>query len=274
MGNSPRRWIARISGVKLDLGAKFLFFIGGNFVGSFLNVCIYRMPRSESIILPRSHCIHCGKVIRWYENIPLLSYIFLKGKCNSCKKPISLRYFIVELLTAVLFVLFYSKFGLSLNLLFFLILICGLIVASFIDFEHQLIPDSISLGGLVLGLVISLFYPAMHHNQLRLQAFLNSLSGAAVGGLSIYAVGVVGKAIFKKEAMGFGDVKFLAMIGTFVGWQKILLVFFLAPFFGAAVGIVLKIRHKIETIPYGPYLSLATVIAILWGNGILNRLLF
>ncbi len=160
--------------------------------------------------------------------------------------------------------LFYAKFGMSPNLFFFLILICGLIVATFIDFEYQLIPDSISLGGLAVGLVISLFK----------SAFLDSLLGAVIGGAAIYAVGVLGKLAFKKEAMGFGDVKFLAMIGSFLGWHKVLLVFFLAPFFGAAVGIILKIRYKIETIPYGPYLSLATIVAILWGKEIVNKLFY
>lgn len=243
---------------------RFLFFILGSIVGSFLNVCIYRMPRSKSIISPRSRCVHCGKAIRWHENIPLLSYVFLRGRCSGCRKPISARYFIVELLTAALFVLFYSKVGLHPDLLFFLILVSGLIVATFIDFEYQLIPDSVSLGGLALGLIMA----ALH------KTIVASLIGAAVGALSIYLIGVLGTMIFKKEAMGFGDVKLLAMIGSFVGWQKVLLVFFLAPFFGATVGIILKIRYKVETIPYGPYLALAAVIVILWGNEIFNRLFY
>jgi leader peptidase (prepilin peptidase) / N-methyltransferase len=242
---------------------KILFFILGSFIGSFLNVCIYRMPKSESIVTPRSHCVNCKAFIKWYENIPLLSYIALRGRCRYCKKSISVRYFIVELLTAVLFVLFYSKFGLGLDLLFYLILLCGLIVATFIDFEYQLIPDSVSLGGLALGLIINLRGD-----------FLSSLLGAAIGAGSIYSIGVLGKLLFKKEAMGFGDVKFLAMIGAFLGWQKVLVVFFLAPFFGAAVGITLKIKYKAEIIPYGPYLSLATIVTILWGEKILGKLLY
>lgn len=253
---------------------KFLFFIWGSCVGSFLNVCIYRMPRSESIVSPRSHCVHCQKTIKWYENIPLLSYIFLRGKCSSCKKPISPRYFAVELLTAALFVVFYIRFGFTLNLLFFLILACGLMLATFIDFEYKLIPDTVSLGGLVLGLAISPFSLGLHQGRGGLSACIDSLLGAAAGGLTIYAAGILGKMIFKKEAMGFGDVKFLAMIGAFLGWQKVLLVFFLAPLFGSAVGIVLKIRYKIETIPYGPYLSLAAIIAILYGDKILNAIFY
>ena len=253
---------------------EILFFITGAIVGSFLNVCIYRMPKSQSIVSPGSHCVHCGKFIKWYENIPLLSYVLLRARCSSCKKPISARYFIVELFTAILFAVFYYRFGLSLNLLFFLILGCGLIIATFIDFEYQLIPDSVSLGGLVLGLALSFFHPMLFDTLSRKAAFFNSLYGALAGGISIYAVGVLGTALFKKEAMGFGDVKFLAMIGSFLGWQNILLVFFIAPFFGAFVGIILKFKYKVETIPYGPYLSLAAIVVILWGEKIIAKLFY
>jgi leader peptidase (prepilin peptidase)/N-methyltransferase len=229
------------------------------------------MPRSKSIVSPGSRCVHCGAAIKWHENIPLASFVLLRGRCSSCKKPIAARYFIVELLTAVLFAMLYAKFGLTLNLLFYLIFVCGLIVATFIDFDYQLIPDTVSFGGLAAGLLAGFLN----------KAFLNSLIGAAVGALSIYATGLAGKALFSKKlkeinedsAMGFGDVKFLAMIGAFLGWQKVLLVFFLAPFFGAAVGLILKIKYKIETIPYGPYLSLAAVIAMLWGEEIIRRFL-
>jgi len=260
---------------------KIVFFILGSIVGSFLNVCIYRMPRSKSIIFPRSQCAHCGYAIKWYENIPLLSFLFLKGKCSACKKPIALRYFIVELLTAVLFVSIYAKFGLHLNLLYFLILTCGLIVATFIDFEHQLIPDSVSLGGIVLGLAASFFFPTLFGVFSRRAALIDSFIGALVGAFAIYSVATLGKVLFRKKleaikedsAMGFGDVKFLAMIGAFLGWQKVLLVFFLAPFFGASIGLIQRIRYKVEIIPYGPYLSLAAIIAILWGDEIMRRFL-
>lgn len=245
-----------------------------------MNVCIYRMPRSESLVSPSSRCVHCGAAIKWYENVPLLSYLFLRGRCSSCKKPISVRYFIVELLTSVLFLSLYVKFGLTLNLLFYLIMVCGLIIATFIDFEHQLIPDTVSFGGLAIGLAASITHPMLFHTISRKVAFLNSLTGAVIGAFTIYVVGAVGKIMFRKKlsqinedsAMGFGDVKFLAMIGAFLGWQKVLLVFFLAPFFGAAVGLIAKIKYKMEIIPYGPYLSLAAIIAILWGEEILGRL--
>jgi len=210
--------------------------------------------------------VHCKKTVKWYENIPLLSYIFLRGKCSSCKKAISPRYFVVELLTGLIFLAFYSKFGLGPKLPLFLIVGCGLIVASFIDLDHQLIPDIVSLGGLGLGLIASIFFLDIH--------FLDSLLGAVVGGVTLYLVGVVGQAIFKKEAMGFGDVKYLAMLGAFLGWQKALLIFFMAPFFGVAVGLIAKIKYKVDTIPYGPYLSLAAVVVILFGEEILNTIFY
>ncbi len=253
---------------------KLAFFIWGSIVGSFLNVCIYRMPLSKSIVWPGSQCVHCGHFIKWYENIPMFSFLFLKGKCSACKKKISSRYFLVELLTAVLFTALYVKFGFSLELLFFLILVCGLIVATFIDFDYQLIPDTVSLGGLALGLIASYVHPHMFATEARNTALLYSFYGAAAGGISIYAVGLLGKFLFKKDAMGFGDVKFLAMIGSFVGWQKVILIFFLAPFFGSAVGIFLKIKYKVETIPYGPYLALATLVAIFWGERIIGKLFY
>jgi len=247
-------------------------------MGSFLNVCIYRMPRSESILKPRSHCVHCGKMIKWYQNIPLFSYLFLRGKCAACRKPISFRYFVVELLTASLFVVFYSKFGLSFDLVIFLIMASGMILATFIDFDHQLIPDTVSLGGLGLGLLTSLIYPQFFSvGDMgiigRKAAFLSSVLGAVVGGLSIYIMGFLGKLAFKKEAMGFGDVKYMAMVGSFLGWKMVLFVFFLAPIFGASVGIVQKIKYKEDVIPYGPYLSLATLVAVLWGEDVLVRLM-
>lgn len=261
---------------------KFLFFIWGAIIGSFLNICIYRMPRSQSIISPGSHCVNCGAPIRWYENMPLFSYLFLRGRCSHCRKPISARYFIVEFLTAALFLIFYARFGLGQQLFAFLILACGLIVAAFIDLEYQLIPDLISLGGLPLGLLVCALHPQIVGDTGRMPALLNSFLGALAGGTSIYAIGVLGKILFKKkleqigetDAMGFGDVKFLAMIGAFLGWKRVLLVFFLAPIFGAAVGLALKIRYKKDIIPYGPYLALATVIVIIWGDEIVSKLLY
>jgi len=253
---------------------KILFFIWGSVMGSFLNVCIYRMPRAQSVVMPRSHCVHCNKTIAWHENIPLVSFIALRARCSSCKKPIAARYFVVELLTAVLFATLYSLYGLTPALFIYLAFVCGLIVASFIDLEHQLIPDSISLGGLALGLAASVVYPQFFNLGSRTQALLYSACGALAGGVSIYLTGRIGKILFKKDAMGFGDVKFLAMIGSLLGCKKVMLIFLLAPFLGMPFGLVLKIKYKLETIPYGPYLSLAALIVMLWGDVILRRLFY
>lgn len=256
------------------MAIRIFIFILGSIIGSFLNVCIYRLPRAESIIFPSSHCVHCNNKIRWYDNIPFLSYLNLRGKCRFCARPISARYFVVEFLTALLLLLFHVSFGLSAKFFVFSILGAALIVSTFIDFEHQLIPDVISIPGIFVGLSASALFPSILGELKAAGAILDSLAGILVGGGSIYAMGVLGKMAFKKEAMGGGDVKLMAMIGAFLGWRLVLLTFFLAPFFGTAVGIIVKIKEKKDIIPYGPYLSLATIIAILWGKRILDYLLF
>jgi len=241
-------------------------FIFGTFIGSFLNVCIYRIPRKLSIVLPRSYCTKCETPIAWYNNIPLLSYLSLGAKCRSCHEKISPRYFLIEALTGILFLVFYRFFGLSPELFVYLVLVSGLIVATFIDFEFQIIPDRISLGGAILGLVVAYFLP---HITLK-----DSFIGFLLGGGMIYLIGALGSIVFKKEAMGGGDVKFLAMIGSFIGWQQVLLVFFIAPFFGSIVGLYMKFKYKESLIPYGPFLSMAAVLVILYGDEILKWLIF
>ena len=253
----------------------FIFvFMFGSIVGSFLNVCIYRLPKGRSIIVPGSHCPNCNAKIRWYDNIPILSYIFLSGKARCCKARISLRYFIVEALTAAAFLVFFISYGMTAKFLAYCILVSGLIVATFVDFEIQEIPDEVSLGGLVAGLALSVAFPSILNEVTRLNGFINSSLGALAGGSMIYAMGMLGEFAFKKEAMGGGDVKLLAMIGSFLGWKLTILTFFIAPAFGAVVGIILKIKEGKETIPYGPYLSLATVVSIFFGEKILKLLLY
>ena len=249
---------------------KTFIFILGSVVGSFLNVCIHRLPRSESIAYPPSHCVHCNNRLYWYDNVPFLSYIFLRGRCRFCRRRISPRYFLVEFLTALLWLFFFMAFGLSAKFILTAALGSALIAATFIDFDFQIIPDSITVGGVVIGIIAMSLFPAAIGETTRQAAFLSSILGAVVGGGSIYLIGVLGKMAFKKEAMGGGDVKLMSMIGAFLGWKLGLLVFFVAPFFGAFVGIILKLKYKIETIPYGPYISLATIIVIFWGEKILR----
>ncbi|MFH1752932.1 MAG: prepilin peptidase [Candidatus Omnitrophota bacterium] len=247
-------------------------FIFGTIVGSFLNVCIYRMPKNESIVTPRSHCAKCNKMVAWYDNIPLLSYIILAGKCRHCKEKISFQYFIVELLTGLVFFFFYTYFGLKAEFFVYAALASSLIVVSFIDLKIQEIPDEISLPGMVIGVVLCAIFPQLMHQESRLYAFLYSVLGLLTGGGLIYMMGVIGKAIFKKEAMGGGDVKLMAMLGALLGWKLIALAFFLAPFFGSIVGIAAKIKNKEDIIPYGPHLSMASIVALLWGDKILRYL--
>lgn len=251
----------------------FIFIIG-SVVGSFLNVCIYRLPKGRSIIVPGSHCPNCGAKIHWFDNIPIFSYIFLRGKARCCKLRISLRYFIVEILTASLFLVLFVYFGLDIKFIAYCIMVSGLIVATFVDFEIQEIPDEISIGGIVVGVILSAIFPDILNETSRLNSFVNSLLGALAGGGMIYIMGLLGEFAFKKEAMGGGDVKLLAMIGSFIGWKLVILTFFLAPFFGSIVGVVLKIKQGKDIIPYGPYLSLAAIISIFFGNRILNFLFY
>ena len=249
-------------------------FILGAIVGSFLNVCIVRMPHEKSVVRPRSHCVHCKKQLLWHDNIPFVSYILLKGRCRFCGQKISPRYFIVELVTASTFVFFYRYFGFTPFLFAYLTMVCGFIVATFVDFEHRIIPDEISVGGMIAGLVFSLFVPQLHdiippEGQV-VAAHLKSLGlsflGVLVGGGSIYAMGLLGDFLFKKESMGGGDVKLMAMVGAFLGWKLAILTFFLAPCFGAVYGIVEKLRTKDTTIAYGPFLVAGALISLFKGD--------
>jgi len=253
---------------------KILIFILGSVIGSFLNVCIYRLPRGESLAFPPSHCPHCNNKIRWFDNIPIISYALLRARCRFCARPISSRYVIVELTQALLLLAFYEAFGLGPEFFIFSLLGAALITATFIDFEHQLIPDVITLPGIFIGLAAAFLFPSIMTETESSSAVVNSLAGILAGGGSIYAVGLFGRWAFKKEAMGGGDVKLMAMIGAFIGWKLVLLVFFTAPFFGSVVGIILKIKDNREIIPYGPYISLAAIITIFYGNEILKRLIF
>ena len=257
---------------------KILIFILGAIIGSFLNVCIYRLPKSQSILTPASYCPYCKRPILWFDNIPFLSYLLLKGRCRYCHQSISFRYFIVELLTALLFLAVFLKFGLGWELFIYLVFISALIIATFTDFDHLIIPDIISYPALVLGLILSTAYPPMQRTIYQWsristgfgEGFLASLIGAVSGGLFLYLIGAIGKKIFKKEAMGGGDVKLLAMIGAFLGWQLVILTIFISALSGSIVGIVIKLKKGESYIPYGPYLALGAVISLLWGRELIN----
>jgi len=242
-----------------------LIFILGLIVGSFSNVCIYRIPRNESIIYPASHCPKCRSNISLKDNIPLLSFILLKGRCRNCKRKISIQYPIVELLTGLIYLIIYLIYGLSIQSLIYIILSSALIIIAFIDLNQQIVPDVISLPGIVIGFIISFFVPYI--------SFINSALGVVVGGGIILVIGIAGSVIFKKEAMGGGDVKLAAMIGAFLGWRYIIISLFLGFFLGALAGIILilsKIRSREDVVPFGPFIVLGSFITLLWGERIIS----
>lgn len=253
-------------------------FIFGSVWGSFLNVCIYRLPQGKSIIFPRSHCPHCRKTLLWYDNIPFVSYILLRGRCRHCHQVISFRYFVVEFLTALLFLSILLKFGLSRELFIYLVFISSLVIATFTDFDHRIIPDVVTYPALVLGLILSTAYPSLQRSIYQWskvcttsgEGFLASLIGALSGGIFLYSIGILGKKTFKKEAMGGGDVKLLAMIGAFLGWQLVALTIFISALSGSIAGIIIKLKREESYIPYGPYLALGAVISLLWGRELIN----
>lgn len=241
----------------------------GSLVGSFLNVCISRLPKEESIIWPGSHCPYCKKPIRFYDNIPLVSYVLLMGKCRNCKKPISIQYPLIEGITALSSLFLFMKFGPSLSYLFYFAFVAALIVITVIDLYHQIIPDVISLPGIGVGLIASLILPQI--------TFLNSLFGVLLGGGSLFLVATCYEWLFKREGMGGGDVKLLAMIGAFLGWKAVILTILLSSLIGSITGIlimVVKGKDFKYAIPFGPFLSLGAAISLFYGQNIINWYLY
>jgi leader peptidase (prepilin peptidase)/N-methyltransferase len=348
-----------------------VFFVFGSIVGSFLNVCIYRMPLGLSVVSPPSHCPHCKYAIPWFLNVPLLTWLSLRGKCKNCRAPISVRYFLVELLTGVTFLACWIGFGHAsvwLALVYSLFL-AGLITATFIDFGHFIIPDEITIGGMGVGLVCSFLLPALHGEAFITGGMKQSILGLVVGAALIYAILRAGKLVFgrqrlalppntkivftetavhlpdqeipyeeifyrqsdaiilqaqtvelvdrgyqnvrvrlallgnklqigdelldpaschhlevvaseillPREAMGLGDVKFMAAIGAFLGWQATIFSLMLSSMIGTVVGIALIILGKREwssRLPYGPYIAMAAVVWVFAGKWIMQRFFF
>ncbi len=259
-------------------------FLFGAIVGSFLNVCIYRMPLEQSVVMPGSFCPNCKKPISWFDNVPLISYLVLGGKCRFCRKKISPRYWVVELLTALSFLWFYNLYGFSFKSVYYIIFVAGLIVATFVDIQHRIIPDEISVGGLVVGFLINAgrgihLDPWSYDLNPALQSFLGIIIGGGIIYLTGFLFDLVYFKILKKgpiqgetESMGGGDVKLLAMIGAFLGWEKAVVTFFLAPFFGAIIGVLNLLIKKDHTIPYGPFLALAAILSMFWADAIIGHI--
>ena len=335
-----------------------ILFVFGCMVGSFLNVCIHRLPLGQSVVSPPSHCPHCKYSIPWYLNIPLFTWLYLRGKCRNCGAPISARYFLVELLTGIIFLGCWLRFGAispALALVVCLVM-AGLIAATFIDFEHLIIPDEITIGGLVAGFVFSFFIPALHDDASVAASLKQSLLGMAVGAGIVYLIVRLGKLAFgrqklalpaetrivftetavqlpdraipyeelfyrpsdtivlqartvelvdrcykdvvvrlspsllrieeeelnpetvpyleavssqivlPREAMGFGDVKFMAAIGAFLGWKAVIFSLMVSSAIGSVVGLALiAMGRRQARLPYGPYIAMAAAIWIFFG---------
>lgn len=244
-------------------------FVLGTCIGSFLNVVIYRMPRDMSVSKPsRSFCTTSGKTIPWYDNIPVLSYLALRGKSRYDGKPISIRYPLVEIITGLLFVLIWvTNQGQWINAGLYIILTSFMIAGSAIDFEHFIIPDEITKTTIVLGVIFSAIWPGLHGTADYGESFLWGIWGAIFGYGLLWGVGYLGSKAFKKEAMGMGDMKLMGGFGAFLGAQSVVFTLITASFIGAAVGLTLiaiKKRNLSMRIPFGPYLSLG---ALIWMSG-------
>ncbi len=255
----------------------------GACIGSFLNVCIYRIPIEQSVVVPGSHCPMCNAPIRWHHNIPILSYLLLRGRCASCGGRFSARYCLVEVLGALLFLLVWLKFDIEgltrpyaltpmtdwkLVPVYWLV-VMGLVLGTFVDFDHMIIPDRVSIGGMLTGILFSVAVPSLHGQSSHLDGLLQGALGLAVGFGSLWLVAWVGKLIFRKDAMGFGDVKLMGAIGAYFGWQAVLFAIMVSSLVGSVVGVslILSGRKQLQSrIPFGPYLALAALLWMLWGS--------
>jgi leader peptidase (prepilin peptidase) / N-methyltransferase len=233
-------------------------------IGSFLNVCIHRLPRKASIVQPPSTCPNCGYVLRWIDNVPIVSYAMLGGRCRQCRTPISIRYPIVEFVTMAVFVLHYLVFGLDIILVPRLLFAAILIVLFAIDLEHHLLPNIITLPGIGVGLAFSALLPP---------GLVDAALGVIAGGGILWLIGEAYYRYSGQEGMGGGDVKMLAMIGAFLGWKLVILTLVLSSFLGAIIGVlVIAIRRggMKYALPYGTFLSLAALTASLVGTRIVE----
>jgi leader peptidase (prepilin peptidase)/N-methyltransferase len=239
------------------------FAAAGLVVGSFLNVCIYRLPRRESIVWPGSRCTACGRHLAWFENIPVASWMVLRGRCRTCGTRISIVYPLVEAMTAVVFVGALFVYGLSALLVVRLVFACALIVLFAIDLEHQILPNAVTLPGIAAGFAASWFLPP---------GWISSLIGIAIGGGVLFAIAEAYYRIRGQEGLGMGDVKMLAMIGAFLGWPLTLLTLIFASFAGSVVGVGLMATGRgtmQAALPFGTFLALGALAAALAGEPLL-----
>lgn len=257
-----------------------LSFIFGLIVGSFLNVCIYRLPRNMSIIRPSSACPSCTTPVKPWDNIPILSYIFLKGKCRKCGERISIRYPLIELLNGILYWASFTHFGLGWHLPFLFAFASAMLVITFIDLDFQLIPDVITLPGIIIGIISASFLlpdpfhytppipPLIRGGVEGVVGFKNSIAGLFLGGGIFYII-----AILSRGGMGGGDIKMMAMVGAFMGWKAVFLTTFIGSLAGSMAGIFLMVfkgKGRKAKIPFGPFLAFGSIITLFFGGEILR----
>lgn len=255
-----------------------LSLVVGCMFGSFLNVCIYRLPRNESIVRPRSRCPKCGNSIAWYDNIPIVSWLALGAKCRYCGETISWQYPLVEAITGVLFVCVYWRFGMLAATPVYMALVASLVLVTFVDLTDWTIPNEVTLPGIPIGIVCALmgmFFPAA---GFLVRDVFDALIGVVLGGGILYALDKLTLVLAKKRGMGFGDVKLLAMLGAFLGWKSVFIIIMIGSFIGSVIGVTLLVIHKRmgpqtegapqggHYLPFGPYLALAGLLYLFFGE--------
>lgn len=261
-------------------------FLLGLLIGSFLNVCIYRLPIGRSIVFPSSRCTECGTPIAWYDNVPLASFLVLRGKCRSCGRPISWRYPAVELMNALCMLWSFRSFGSGGEAVLVMVFCAALIVVTFIDLDHQIIPDAITLPGMLTGLALAPLYMSALADPLPLylesivpadsfyaRALLNSLIGLVFGAAPLLLIGWAWERIRHVEAMGGGDIKLMGMVGSFLGWKSAFLTIMLGAISGSLAGgalILLKKQSADNVIPFGPFLAGGAAVSLFYGGDILH----
>lgn len=260
----------------LDTLCLVFSFVLGAVVGSFLNVCVCRLPKNESVIHPRSRCPKCGNGIAWYDNIPILSWLILGARCRYCREIISWQYPVVEGLTGLLFLAVYWRFGLTLASPIYMLLAASLVLVTFIDLTDWTIPNEVTFPGIPLGIGLSLigmFYP---DSGLIVKDVFHALAGAVVGGGILYLLDKIALVVFKKPGMGFGDVKLLAMLGAFLGIISVPVIIMISSLLGSIVGITMVIIQKrkgtegdAHYLPFGPYLAFAGLIYLFFGSDLI-----
>jgi leader peptidase (prepilin peptidase)/N-methyltransferase len=238
-------------------------FALGLAIGSFLNVCIYRLPRAESVVSPSSHCPACGTGIRWYDNLPVVGYVILRGKCRDCGEPFSAAYPLVELGTGGLFLLHYVWYGWQPLLAVRLVFACAMVVLFMIDLRHRILPNTITLPGIVIGLALAFVLPP---------GWLSSVIGILLGGGLLLGIGELYYRVRGEEGLGMGDVKMLAMIGAFLGWHQTLVTLVLSSFLGSLIGLGLIATGQGTmkyALPFGSFLAIGAIVSGLAGDSLL-----